>query len=268
MSLLRDNAWRLKYTPDDGDLVRLFYLPALRSATRYDRLTGYFTAPALALAARGIEGLIVNGGKMRLCVGCTLDEAEANAIDQGTSIRAALEEHLLRSPLATEDARTINALELLAWMIAHGHLEVKVSIPCDESRKPIASDVIFHEKSGVIEDKTGDRIAFTGSINETLQGWTRNWESFSVFTTRPDTLLGATYVAVAAEHPLARRAAENLPLTNFAICSAISHMQNMSALDAAYAESCVAGIVNTQPAARERLAAFADKSAARIRPNS
>jgi len=26
--------------------------------------------------------------------------------------------------------------------------------------------------------------------------------------------------------------------------------------------------VNTQPAARERLAAFADKSAARIRPNS
>ncbi|MDX2484616.1 MAG: methylthioacryloyl-CoA hydratase [Pseudodonghicola sp.] len=67
---------------------------------------------------------------------------------------------------------------------------------------------------------------------------------------------------------LARRAAQNLPLTNFAICSAISHVQNMSALDAAYAESVVAGIVNTQPEARARLAAFADKSAARVRPNS
>jgi enoyl-CoA hydratase/carnithine racemase len=66
---------------------------------------------------------------------------------------------------------------------------------------------------------------------------------------------------------LARRAAQNLPLTNFAICSAISHMQNMSPLDAAYAESVVAGIVNTQPDARARLAAFADKSAARVRPN-
>lgn len=66
---------------------------------------------------------------------------------------------------------------------------------------------------------------------------------------------------------LARRCAENLPLTNFAICSAISHMQNMSALDAAYAEACVAGIVNTQPDARERLAAFADKTGARIRPD-
>ncbi|MCB2117385.1 MAG: crotonase/enoyl-CoA hydratase family protein [Rhodobacteraceae bacterium] len=65
---------------------------------------------------------------------------------------------------------------------------------------------------------------------------------------------------------LARAAASHPPLTNFAICSAISHMQNMSALDAAYAESVVAGIVNTQKDARGRLAAFADKSGARIRP--
>ena len=67
---------------------------------------------------------------------------------------------------------------------------------------------------------------------------------------------------------VAKLAAANLPLTNYAICSAISHMQNMSTFDAAYAESVVAGIVNTQPDARERLAAFADKSAARVRPNS
>jgi (methylthio)acryloyl-CoA hydratase len=66
---------------------------------------------------------------------------------------------------------------------------------------------------------------------------------------------------------IARRAAANLPLTNFAICSAISHMQNMSSFDAAYSEAVVAGVVNTQPAARERLAAFADKSAPRTRPN-
>ena len=64
---------------------------------------------------------------------------------------------------------------------------------------------------------------------------------------------------------LANRAAENLPLSNFAICSAVSHMQNMSAMDAAYAEAVVAGVVNTQPDARSRLAAFADKSGARIR---
>jgi leucyl-tRNA synthetase len=36
-------------------------------------------------------------------------------------------------------------------------------------------------------------------------------ETLTVFTTRPDTLIGATYVAVAAEHPLALQAAENNP---------------------------------------------------------
>ncbi|MBZ9996189.1 crotonase/enoyl-CoA hydratase family protein [Mesorhizobium sp. BH1-1-4] len=66
---------------------------------------------------------------------------------------------------------------------------------------------------------------------------------------------------------LARKAAQNLPLSNFAICSAVSHMQNMSAMDAAYAEAVVAGVVNTQPEARARLAAFADKSAPRVRPH-
>ena len=66
---------------------------------------------------------------------------------------------------------------------------------------------------------------------------------------------------------LARAAAQHPPLTNFAICSAISHMQNMSALDAAYAEAVVAGIVNTQPDARGGLEAFANKTAARVRPD-
>lgn len=67
---------------------------------------------------------------------------------------------------------------------------------------------------------------------------------------------------------LADKVAANLPLTNFAICSAISHLNNMSGMDAAYAEAVVAGVVNTQPAARARLEAFANKTAARIRPNS
>ena len=65
---------------------------------------------------------------------------------------------------------------------------------------------------------------------------------------------------------IARAAAQNPPLSNFAICSAISHMQNMSALDAAYAEAVVAGVVNTQEAAKERLASFAKGTAAKVKP--
>ena len=61
-------------------------------------------------------------------------------------------------------------------------------------------------------------------------------------------------------------AAQNPPLTNFAICSAISHIQNMSALDAAYAEAVVAGVVNTQDAARGRLESFSKGTAAKVKP--
>lgn len=67
-------------------------------------------------------------------------------------------------------------------MIARGHLEMKVAIPCNAQRVPIAASVLFHEKAGVVEDKAGHRLAFNGSVNETAQGWSGNWESFHVFT--------------------------------------------------------------------------------------
>jgi hypothetical protein len=59
---------------------------------------------------------------------------------------------------------------------------VRVALPCTKDRKPCAGTAIFHEKTGVVEDKTGDRLAFSGSLNETPSGWSRNWESFHVFT--------------------------------------------------------------------------------------
>jgi superfamily II DNA or RNA helicase len=186
MSLLQDRVWKLKYTLDDGDLIRLFYVPALQAATRYDRITGYFSAGAFALASRGVEELILNDGKMRLLVGCTLNTAEIEAIEKGESIRAAVEHHLLQTPDLSAEPRAIDSLELLAWMIARGTLDVKVAIPCDPQRRVIRSDAIFHEKTGIVEDKTGDRVAFTGSINETVSGWTTNWESFNCFTSWND----------------------------------------------------------------------------------
>ena len=180
--MLRDHEWKLKYTPDDGDLVSLFYLPALEEAERYDRLTGYFSASALALAARGIEGLVRNRGHMRLIVGCTLGPEEVEAIKKGERLRDLVEQHLADLPLAPPDPASADALELLAWMIARGHLDVKVAVPCDSQKRPIPADGIFHEKAGIIEDRGGDKIAWNGSLNETAAGWRHNWESINVYT--------------------------------------------------------------------------------------
>ena len=180
--MLTDHAWRLKYTPEDGDLVQRFYIPVLEDAERYDRLTGYFNAGALALAARGIEGLVRNGGRMRLVVGCTLDPPEIEAIERGEALRTRIEKHLATLPLAPPDAEAADALELLAWMVARGHLDVKVAVPCDPEGRPIHDSAIFHEKTGIVEDRAGNRIAWTGSLNETAAGWQRNWESIGVYT--------------------------------------------------------------------------------------
>ena len=68
----------------------MFYEPALACAVAYDRTTGYFSADALSLAARGVQRLIANGGKMRLIVGCTLDSDEVEAIERGYSLRDAV----------------------------------------------------------------------------------------------------------------------------------------------------------------------------------
>ena len=180
--MLRGRRWKRKYTPEDGDLVKLFYVPALESATRYDRLTGYFNASALALAARGLEGLVRNGGWMRLVTGCTLEPPEIAAISKGEQLRDQVERHLAQDPLDPPDLASSEALELLAWMVARGHLDVKVAVPCDADRNPLPLDSLFHEKAGIVEDRQGDKVAWNGSLNETAAGWRHNWESINVYT--------------------------------------------------------------------------------------
>ena len=154
------------------------------SFERYDRLTGYFNAGALALTARGIEGLARTGGRMRLLVGCTLDPPEIEAIERGEALREQIEKHLATLPLAPPDVGAADALNMLAWMVARGHLDVKVAVPCDSGGKPVHDSAIFHEKTGIVEDRAGDLIAWTGSLKETAAGWQRNWESIGVFTSR------------------------------------------------------------------------------------
>jgi hypothetical protein len=118
---------------------------------------------------------------MRLLVGCTLGQPEVDAIAKGAECREQVKAHLLANPLKPGNQREVEALELLAWMVANQFLEVQVAVPCDEHHRPIPAQGIFHEKAGIIEDKTGDRLAFNGGLNETEAGWTQNWESLNIF---------------------------------------------------------------------------------------
>ena len=112
--MLRDRTWKRKYTSEDGDLYELSIVPALLSARCYDRLTGYFSAGALSLAARGVEGLIRGEWRMRLVTGCTLAQPEIEAILEGERLRDRVECHFEEAPLKPPNTTSANALELLA----------------------------------------------------------------------------------------------------------------------------------------------------------
>ena len=111
---------------------------------------------------------------------------------------------------------------------------------------------------------------------DTLEGWPeqvktmqRNWigrseglelqfpidgeAPLSVFTTRPDTLMGVSYVAVAAEHPLAKKAAESDP----ALQAFIDKQKNVKVAEADMAtmekEGMATGIEATHPISGEKV---------------
>lgn len=60
------------------------------------------------------------------------------------------------------------------YLYSTGMLEMKVAAVRD-------GNGIFHEKIGIITDSFGDSVSFSGSNNETANGWINNIEEFKVF---------------------------------------------------------------------------------------
>jgi superfamily II DNA or RNA helicase len=165
------------------DVLRDFYVPVLSSAVGYDRLTGYFSSQILALAARGIAGLIANGGSMRLVASPEFTEEDVRAFQSASTVEEVDErldelfEKAVGDVESLADVIAQNHLRALGWMLKNGKLEIRVLIPKSlDGRRGI-----FHSKVGVLSDASGDTISFSGSVNETAAGWTHNIEEFKVF---------------------------------------------------------------------------------------
>jgi leucyl-tRNA synthetase len=82
-------------------------------------------------------------------------------------------------------------------------------------------------------------------------------DTLSVYTTRPDTLMGVTYVAVAAEHPLALQAAEtNLELKQF-IDECRKMETSEAALETAEKKGVATGLMAVHPLTGETVPVWA-----------
>ncbi len=82
-------------------------------------------------------------------------------------------------------------------------------------------------------------------------------ESIAVYTTRPDTLMGVTYLAVAAEHPLSLKAAESNPELQVFIDECRTMETSEAALETAEKKGVATGIMATHPITGEQVPVWA-----------
>ncbi|MCD6172013.1 MAG: DEAD/DEAH box helicase family protein, partial [Thermoplasmata archaeon] len=186
MSLV-DLSLKKAYSSDVDNILYDFYIPVLERATEYDRIAGFFSSSSLAIAARGIVGLIKNNGKMKLIASPKLSKQDIEAIKDGyNDPQKYIEEKMLKELERLEDEFIRDHVFALAWMIANQKLEIKIAIVYDEDKnllsyEDIQRSGIFHQKVGIIKDEQGNIVSFSGSINESAIGWLGNIEEFKVF---------------------------------------------------------------------------------------
>ncbi len=169
---LGDLQYKRVYVSCVDNLVEDFYIPTLSESVLYQRKTGYFNSRALAMAARGISGLLEKGGKMQLLCSVELDIDDQDALKDPHRYLHDHEEDVIEQLHQPYDEIEKKRLALLAKLQARNALEIRVCVK---------QGGIYHEKTGIFADEDGNYVVFTGSGNETPGGWINNMENFSVF---------------------------------------------------------------------------------------
>ena len=168
---------KLRYRSSDDNIVKDFYIPVLNMSVLYKRAVGFFSSAALLEVSRGISGLIRNGGRIQLIASPKLQEKDIEAINTGYMARdKVIEKVILDSIQEPTNYFEEERLNLLAHLIADSILDIKIAF--FEKKNKIG---LYHEKIGLLYDGEGNKIAFTGSLNESLTAFTLNFESIDVF---------------------------------------------------------------------------------------
>ena len=171
-----------EYRSFNNSITKDFYIPILKESIIYRRAVGFFSSSSLAEIGQGISELIKNGGRLELIASPKLSEMDIKAIELGYKMKEqVIEECLFRELKSPTGVLESERLNYLAYLIANGKLDIKIALL--KSKNKIG---IYHEKLGIVEDKNCNKIAFTGSLNETANAMLVNYESIDVFTSWND----------------------------------------------------------------------------------
>lgn len=182
----RDLPLKLSYESGKQDLINDFYVPVLSCAKRYDRIAGFFSSTSLAIAARGMAGLIKRNGTMRLITCQKLSLEDSKMIEKSIiDVESIISNNFINEAKNITDQFEKDHIEALGWMLANGYLEIKIALVYDKDRMCTSDEIdkrsIMHQKVGLIYDEDLNSISFSGSNNESASGWLNNIEEFKVF---------------------------------------------------------------------------------------
>lgn len=175
MSLIDLNI-KSEYRSLIDNVVDDFYVPVLKESVLYQRAVGFFSSSALIAISKGVEGLISNGGKIQIIASPRLSQEDIDEIRKGYEVRKVLERALLRGIETHNSVEDTSRLSYIASLIANGVLDIKIAFLSTSNE--IA---MYHEKMGIMNDIEGNAVAFSGSMNESENAFSANYESFDVF---------------------------------------------------------------------------------------
>lgn len=167
-----------EYRSPQDNIVQDFYIPVLENAVSYRRSVGFFSSSALIEISKGICELAKKGGKIELVASPYLSAEDEIAIRKGYENRKKIIANALLHGLKTEPENFFEKerLNLLANLVESGVLNIKIAFTENGS-----SVGMYHEKLGLVEDSRGNKIAFSGSMNESENAFTKNYETVDVF---------------------------------------------------------------------------------------
>lgn len=174
---LKNTILKSEYRSLKDNIVQSFYLPLLKDAVLYKRAVGFFSSSSLIEISKGLCDVVKNGGKIQIIASPNLSQEDIDAIKLGYDKREIIKNSLDRELSDEhEDYFSKERLNLLANLIADNTLDFKIAY-----LEKSGNVGMYHEKLGIIVDDSGNKVAFSGSMNESEMAMSINYETIDVF---------------------------------------------------------------------------------------
>lgn len=170
--MLKELNIKSRYVIPRDDVSNDFINPVLKESVRYDRVSAYFSSKSLSLYSEGLEYFSHSkNNKFRLIVSHFLSKEDYEYIKQGYDLREKIESELLNNLEEQLSLKEIKNLSNLSYLISIGIVDIKIGF---------IHNGLFHSKFGIFYDEFGNKIYYTGSMNETINGISNNYEEIFV----------------------------------------------------------------------------------------